>query len=85
LKRRGKKPSIYGEIGKYASLGIEMALSVVIGLAIGSFLDKRLHSSPWLTLLFLIFGFVAGLRSLLRAASRAAKEADKENESGRKK
>ncbi len=83
MKRRNKKRSIYREIGKFASLGLEMALSVVIGLIVGALLDKKLNTYPWLTLLFLLFGFAAGFRSLLRAARKAAKEEEEENSSGR--
>lgn len=79
-----KKSQLFREVGKYAALGLEMALSVVIGLAIGAFLDKRLDTGPWLTLLFLLFGFAAGLRSLLRAALKSQKEMKDEEESDRK-
>jgi len=79
LGGKKKKASIYREIGRYASLGLEMALSVVIGLAIGAFLDKRLRTGPWLTLLFLIFGFAAGFRSLIRAARKSQKELDRDD------
>ncbi len=79
-----RKARIYSEIGRYASLGLEMALSVIIGLAIGAFLDKRLGTGPWMTFIFLILGFAAGFRSLIRAARRSQREAERED-SGRKK
>jgi ATP synthase protein I len=79
LGGKGKKSRLYREVGKYASLGLEMALSVVIGLAFGAFLDKRLKTGPWLTLLFLILGFAAGFRSLLRAARKSARDTVRED------
>lgn len=41
-----------------------MALAVVIGLAVGYWLDKLFGTSPWLTLIFLVLGIVAGFRNL---------------------
>lgn len=81
LGGKKKKSVLFREIGKYAALGLEMALSVIIGLAIGAFLDKRLKTGPWLTLLFLVLGFAAGLRSLIRAALKSQKEMNNEEES----
>jgi ATP synthase protein I len=56
-----------------SSAGLELGLAVIIGLLIGMWLDKQLGTEPWLMLLFLVFGLVAGFRNVLRAASRAEK------------
>ena len=39
---------------------------VVVGAAIGYFLDHRLHTRPWLTLFLGALGFFAGVREVLR-------------------
>jgi F0F1-type ATP synthase assembly protein I len=39
---------------------------IVVGGAIGYFLDVWLHTKPILTLVFGVLGFVAGLREILR-------------------
>ena len=52
------------ELAYYASLGLQVALSIVIGLAIGLYLDKRFHTSPWLMFVFLVFGIAAGYRNI---------------------
>ena len=39
---------------------------VVVGAAIGYFLDQRLHTRPWLTLILGAIGFFAGVREVLR-------------------
>ncbi len=78
-----KRSQLFREVGKYAALGLEMALSVIIGLVIGAFLDKRLKTGPWLTLLFLVLGFAAGLRSLVRAVLKSQKEMNNEEKSGK--
>jgi ATP synthase protein I len=59
---------------RYASVGIEMGLSVVAGLLIGKFLDDQLGTDPWLTLVFLLFGSAAGFRALIRAARRMQRD-----------
>ncbi len=61
------KPRALYELLKLSSLGLEMGASVVIGLLVGLWLDSRLGTNPWLTLLFLGFGFAAAAKSVLRA------------------
>ena len=64
----------FRELGRYSALGLEMAASVLIGLAIGYYLDKWLGTGPWLMVLWVGIGFAAGVRSLYRAALRSGKE-----------
>ncbi len=52
------------ELAYYSSLGFQIALSIVIGLAIGIYLDRRFGTTPWLTLIFLGMGIVAGFRNI---------------------
>lgn len=58
-----------------ASVGLELGISVIIGLLIGMWIDRELGSTPWLMLVFLGFGFAAGFRGVLRAVHREDKEA----------
>ena len=59
-----------------SSVGIELGLSVIIGLLIGYYLDKQLGTDPWLMLVMLGFGLVAGFRGVLRAVKRAERAAE---------
>jgi ATP synthase protein I len=59
-----------------ASVGLELGLSVLIGLGIGMYLDRQAGTGPWLMLLFLCFGFVAGFRGVLRAVRREDRHAE---------
>jgi ATP synthase protein I len=52
------------EFLRYSSLGLEMGIAVAIGLGIGWWLDKVFHTKPWLTLVFLLFGVVAGFKNI---------------------
>jgi F0F1-type ATP synthase assembly protein I len=48
------------------------------GIIIGWWLDKKLKTSPWLLLVFLIAGMVEAIREMMRIAKRAEKEYDDE-------
>ncbi len=60
-----------------SSVGIEMGLSVGIGLLIGYFMDQWLGTRPWLMLLWLVFGMIAGFRGVMRAVREADRAATK--------
>ncbi len=83
-ENRQDRKAFFRELGKYSALGLEMALSVVIGLGIGYYLDKWLGTAPWLMILWIGFGFAAGVRSLYRAAVRSGKDLEKDEEEKRK-
>ena len=57
---------VYKRVFRYSAIGLEMGLSVAIGVTLGYFLDRYLGTQPWLTLIFLMIGVVAGFRSLFR-------------------
>jgi ATP synthase protein I len=53
-----------------ASLAMELPFTlvgaVVFAGVVGYFLDRWLHTRPWLTLILGTLGFIAGLREVLR-------------------
>jgi ATP synthase protein I len=60
----------------YSAGAAEMGLSVVIGMAIGYWLDELLGTAPWMALLWMSCGAIAGFRSLYRLAKRMEREAE---------
>jgi F0F1-type ATP synthase assembly protein I len=58
------------EGGGAATVGLEVALSIVIGFAAGRWLDAKLDSAPWLALAGTAFGLAAASRFLWRATRR---------------
>lgn len=63
-------------VGSYGTVGIEVVLSVLVGFIGGYWLDGKLGTGPWLTLIGLAYGIAAAARALYRAARRATKEAE---------
>ncbi len=61
------RPKLFYEFLKFSTMGLEMGAAVVIGLLAGIFLDRKFGTYPWLTLLFLCFGFAAAGKALMRA------------------
>jgi F0F1-type ATP synthase assembly protein I len=51
---------------RVASVGLELAIAVVIGTLGGSWLDQRLGTRPWLALVGMLLGVAAGFRGVLR-------------------
>jgi ATP synthase protein I len=75
-------------IGSYSTVGLELALSILVGLFGGRWLDRKLGTGGWLTVIGLCFGIAAGVRSLMRALRQANKDAEEEerkDEEARKK
>ncbi|MEY4577227.1 MAG: hypothetical protein RL701_1930 [Pseudomonadota bacterium] len=74
--RYGKGGKQLSTLAKLSSVGIEFAISTVIGLLGGRWVDEKLGTSPWLMILGLFVGVTAGLRSLIRTARQANREAN---------
>lgn len=70
--KRETKRSIR-ELAYYSSLGLSVALSIFIGLAIGVYLDRRFDTTPWCTFIFLGLGIAAGYRNIGLAIKKTRK------------
>ncbi len=73
---------LLGTIAMLSTLGLTMVIATFIGLAIGLWLDKKLNTSPWLTIIFLLIGIAAGFNKVIQVAIREAKK--KENNGTKK-
>jgi F0F1-type ATP synthase assembly protein I len=63
------------DIGRYSTIGMEMAACVLVGAAIGYFIDKKIESiKPWSTLVFILLGFLAGIKRLVTLVSQKNRE-----------
>lgn len=58
-----------------STMGISMVLALVIGIAIGYYLDKWFQTKyPWFFLIFMILGIIAGFRNIYVLMKRAEKD-----------
>jgi ATP synthase protein I len=71
MKRETRRA--FKELAYYSSLGISVSLAIFIGLGFGVWLDRKFDTSPWLTLIFLGLGIIAGFRNIALAIKRVRK------------
>jgi len=64
---------------RLSSLGLTLVFSTFIGFGLGWFLDKLLKTRPFLTILLLLLGIVAGFVNVYRSV-KAEQEPDEEDE-----
>src|SRR5688572_21459718 len=57
----------YMQVLSLTSVGIEMAVSVVIGLFVGQWLDRKFGTEPLFLIVFLLFGCAAAAKAVWRA------------------
>jgi ATP synthase protein I len=64
----------FRELAYYGSIGLSVAFSIFIGLAIGVYLDRKVfNTSPWFTFIFLGLGIAAGYRNIGLAIKKSRK------------
>ncbi len=57
-----------------STMGISMALAIVIAIAIGYYLDKWFQTSPVFFLIFMVLGIIAGFRNIYVIMKRTEKD-----------
>jgi ATP synthase protein I len=60
------EPSVLRQLARLSTIGVSLVATTAIGLAIGYGMDRWLGTSPWLTLIFTLFGIAAGFLNLFR-------------------
>ncbi|NLW35919.1 MAG: AtpZ/AtpI family protein [Syntrophorhabdus aromaticivorans] len=68
------KRDVIKSLLNYSSLGLEMGLSVAIGIGIGYFLDSYFKTYPYLTIIFMIFGIVAAMKTIFMLLKKIERE-----------
>jgi len=72
------KREVIKSLISYSSLGLEMGLCVAIGIAIGYFLDRYFLTSPYLTIIFMIFGVIAAMKTIYQLMKKLQKENERD-------
>jgi len=71
VKRTGRIIGLATELGM--SMGLTAAGLVILGLLLGRWLDARFDTKPFLTILFILAGALAGQIALYRLAMQSAR------------
>ncbi len=62
-----------GSMWNLLTVGTMLVASLVVGYLLGSTLDRRLGTNPWLTVVGVLLGTAAGFVGLFRTVSRNLK------------
>lgn len=73
------KRELFKSLGFLSSVGITLVVSTFIGLGMGWWLDQKLATKPWFTLIFLVLGIVSGFRSMYILTAREVKRQKEED------
>ena len=71
-----EKKRLLKALGMISTMGISVAVAIVIGVFIGRQLDKWLGTAPWFFFIFLFFGIAAGFRNIYIIAGREIRKDD---------
>ncbi len=66
-----KDDSVYKQLFNASTVGMALVSGMLVGGAMGYFLDKWLGTSPWLLFVFLIFGVIAGVKNAIHYMKKA--------------
>ncbi|HEY6871763.1 MAG TPA: AtpZ/AtpI family protein [Geobacteraceae bacterium] len=69
-----EKKRLIKALGMISSMGISVAVAIVIGVYVGRQLDKWFGTAPWFFFIFLFFGIAAGFRNIYIIAGREIKK-----------
>jgi len=75
-KFKGKNKEYLDLVFDAGTMGIQLVVSTFIGMAMGYYLDKWLGTEPWMLIIFLILGIVAGFKNVYHEAKKIL-DADK--------
>ena len=60
-------------LAAYSTVGLMFPASIAVGVAIGYFLDKLLKTSPYLLIIFALYGIAAGFVNLIKVTRQHEK------------
>ena len=71
---KSKDKDYWQKLGSASLMGLHLVSGTFVGLLMGYFLDKWLHTKPWLTIIFLLFGIIAGFRNMYQEIKKIQKD-----------
>ena len=76
----GKKDEYYSQVrqlGVLTTIPIILLMGPLVGFWIGGWFDRKFHIYPWVTIIFVVLGFVASAREIIRLLKQISKESDR--------
>jgi F0F1-type ATP synthase assembly protein I len=71
------RKAMYSEIGPFLGLGVQLAVTVVLMVFIGNWLDEKYHKAPVFLIIGACLGTFAGLYNLIKAVLDIEKKTKK--------
>ena len=71
------KNEVYRILGIVGSFGFTMAGAVAGGYFLGSYLDKKLNTAPWLMLSFVMLGIAGSFIEFFKLIKKLSRENDR--------
>lgn len=82
-EKNARKPSDTKGMGLGLKLGSEFLSAVLVGAAIGWFIDSFLNTTPFGLIVFLMLGFAAGVKNVIQSSGSLSTGIDKDVEAGK--
>ena len=73
------KKEMFASLMTYGTLGLEMGISLALGLGIGYYLDSRFKTSPVFMIVFVMFGIAAGMKRLYSLWKKVEREDERDH------
>lgn len=70
MKNKNKKTGTPAKWAEYSTVGMMFPASIAVGLAVGYFLDQLFKTSPYLLIIFTLYGVAAGFWNLIKITKR---------------
>ncbi len=71
-------PKGRAEVGSFLTLGMQLAVAVLVFFFLGRWLDEKFDTSPWLAISGAAIGITGGMIKFIKSAQDLGKIADKE-------
>ena len=62
------------DLRRYSGLGVDLVANTLVGLGLGYLLDRWLGTTPWLMIIGLVLGTIAGFKTIFRVLAEQDKE-----------
>lgn len=71
------KNKLVKELGPFINIGWQLALTIILMVFLGKWLDEKFDTSPWLIVTFSLFGIIAGMVNFLKTVLKKDKDNSK--------